>query len=247
MVKFYWMLLRSLLGTISKMEHLVIPGFIIVLQILVRIPTLRALSHPTPMVAMGFSSNTNGTKVCIGTKREVLIWNPSTGKYRGLPNVEMPYNCYAWFGFGYDECIDDYKVVGFFFDDRRSGSEPEVKVYTLGSDSWRRIEDCPYRAPRGVLGTFVNRALHWIHWLVGSGKIPDPGSLAGNETKVLDVMVKVPHNVLLSLVRDIGADWDIDYELELGLTVDLPIVGNFKIPITNKGQIKLPSLSDLWT
>ncbi|KAG5549760.1 hypothetical protein RHGRI_014908 [Rhododendron griersonianum] len=185
--------------------------------------------------------------VCIGTKREVLIWNPSTGKYRGLPNVEMPYNCYAWFGFGYDECIDDYKVVGFFFDDRRSGSEPEVKVYTLGSDSWRRIEDCPYRAPRGVLGTFVNRALHWIHWLVGSGKIPDPGSLAGNETKVLDVMVKVPHNVLLSLVRDIGADWDIDYELELGLTVDLPIVGNFKIPITNKGQIKLPSLSDLWT
>ncbi|KAE9447987.1 hypothetical protein C3L33_20112, partial [Rhododendron williamsianum] len=83
--------------------------------------------------------------------------------------------------------------------------------------------------------------------LVGSGKIPDPGSLAGNETTVLDVMVKVPHNVLLSLVRDIGADWDIDYELELGLTVDLPIVGNFKIPITNKGQIKLPSLSDLWT
>lgn len=85
------------------------------------------------------------------------------------------------------------------------------------------------------------------HRLVGSGKIPDPGSLAGKETTVLDVMVKVPHNVLLSLVRDIGADWDIDYELELGLIVDLPVVGNFKIPVTNKGQIKLPSLSDLWT
>ncbi|KAG5565909.1 hypothetical protein RHGRI_001731 [Rhododendron griersonianum] len=81
-----------------------------------------------------------------------------------------------------------------------------------------------------------------------SGKIPDPGSLPGNETTVLDVPVKVPHtnSVLLSLVRDIGADWDIDYELELGLTVDIPLIGDFTIPITSKGEIKLPSLSDLW-
>ncbi|KAI8556203.1 hypothetical protein RHMOL_Rhmol05G0234000 [Rhododendron molle] len=40
--------------------------------------------------------------VCVGTQREVWIWNPSTRKYKGLPNVEMPYCCYAWFGFGYD-------------------------------------------------------------------------------------------------------------------------------------------------
>ncbi|XP_058214332.1 late embryogenesis abundant protein Lea14-A-like [Rhododendron vialii] len=93
----------------------------------------------------------------------------------------------------------------------------------------------------------LSYSLKFAGRLAGSGKVADPGSLAGNETTVLDVMVKVPHNVLLSLVRDIGADWDIDYELELGLTVDLPLVGNFTIPITKKGQIKLPSLSDLWT
>ncbi|KAI8556192.1 hypothetical protein RHMOL_Rhmol05G0232900 [Rhododendron molle] len=102
--------------------------------------------------------------VCIGNKREVCIWNPSTGKYKGLPDFEMAYICYSWFGFGYDEGIDDYKVVGFFFDDRTGGFEPEVKVYTLRSDSWRRIEGSTHLVPRGASATFVNRALHWIHW-----------------------------------------------------------------------------------
>ncbi|KAL6982058.1 Late embryogenesis abundant protein Lea14-A [Sarracenia purpurea var. burkii] len=82
--------------------------------------------------------------------------------------------------------------------------------------------------------------------LIASGTMPDPGSLTENGTTVLNVPVKVPHDVLVSLVRDIGADWDIDYELQLGLTIDLPILGNFTIPLSTKGQIKLPTLSDLW-
>ncbi|KAI8556193.1 hypothetical protein RHMOL_Rhmol05G0233000 [Rhododendron molle] len=104
--------------------------------------------------------------VCIGTGREVCIWNPSTGKYKRLPDfVEMSYIGYSWFGFGYDEGIDDYKVVGFFFAYRGGGFfVPEVQVYTLRSDSWRRIEGYTHRVPRDASGTFVNRALHWIHW-----------------------------------------------------------------------------------
>ncbi|KAA8516104.1 hypothetical protein F0562_019283 [Nyssa sinensis] len=82
---------------------------------------------------------------------------------------------------------------------------------------------------------------------ITSGTVPDPGSLKGNETTKLEVPMKVPHSVLMSLVKDIGADWDIDYELELGLTVDLPLIGNFTIPLSKKGQIKLPTLSDLFT
>ncbi|KAI8556187.1 hypothetical protein RHMOL_Rhmol05G0232600 [Rhododendron molle] len=101
--------------------------------------------------------------VCIGTNTEVFIWNPSTRKYKGLPNVEMSCDCFARFGFGYDDCIDDYKVVGFFFDKHTSGFVPKVKVDTLRSDLWRRIGDCPHRVPPDVVGTFVNKALHWIH------------------------------------------------------------------------------------
>ncbi|KAL4312069.1 hypothetical protein GQ457_01G055190 [Hibiscus cannabinus] len=81
--------------------------------------------------------------------------------------------------------------------------------------------------------------------VIASGTVPDPGSLKADDSTMLDVAVKVPHSVLVSLVRDIGADWDIDYELELGLTMDLPLFGNFTIPLSQKGEIKLPTLKDL--
>ncbi|KAK9279063.1 hypothetical protein L1049_012738 [Liquidambar formosana] len=82
--------------------------------------------------------------------------------------------------------------------------------------------------------------------VIASGKVPDPGSLKANDITMLDVGLKVPHNVLVTLVKDIGADWDIDYELEVGLTIDLPIIGNFTIPISKKGQMKLPTLTDIF-
>ena len=63
---------------------------------------------------------------------------------------------------------------------------------------------------------------------------------------LLEVPVKVPHKVLVSLAKDIGADRDIDYELELGLTIDLLVIGNFTFPLSNKGEIKLPSISDIF-
>ncbi|XP_057979883.1 late embryogenesis abundant protein Lea14-A-like [Malania oleifera] len=81
---------------------------------------------------------------------------------------------------------------------------------------------------------------------IASGNMADPGSLAGNETTKLEVPVKVPYNILVSLARDIGADWDIDYELELSLIIDLPVIGNITIPLSSKGEIKLPTLSDVF-
>ncbi|KAL7121458.1 hypothetical protein ACP275_02G183100 [Erythranthe tilingii] len=83
--------------------------------------------------------------------------------------------------------------------------------------------------------------------VIGSGTIPDPGSLKGNEKTVLEVEIKVAHSVLMSLMKDIGADWDIDYCLEIGIVVDLPVVGNFTIPLSHNGEMKLPNLKQmLW-
>ncbi|XP_010544773.1 PREDICTED: desiccation protectant protein Lea14 homolog [Tarenaya hassleriana] len=81
---------------------------------------------------------------------------------------------------------------------------------------------------------------------IASGTIPDPGSLKGKDTTMLDVAVKIPHSIAISLVRDIGADWDIDYQLDIGLTIDLPVIGNITIPLSTKGEIKLPTLKDLF-
>lgn len=74
--------------------------------------------------------------------------------------------------------------------------------------------------------------------------VPDPGSLKPKDTTTLDIPVKVPHNVMVCLIKDIGADWDIDYQLDVTFVIDIPIVGNITVPVTKKGEIKLPTLSD---
>ncbi|KAJ6818418.1 late embryogenesis abundant protein Lea14-A-like [Iris pallida] len=79
-----------------------------------------------------------------------------------------------------------------------------------------------------------------------SGTLPDPGSLEAEEKTLMDIPLKVPYDFLISIMRDVGRDWDVDYELYIGLRVDLPIVGNFTIPVTKKGELKLPSLSDIF-
>ncbi|XP_027158222.1 desiccation protectant protein Lea14 homolog [Coffea eugenioides] len=102
----------------------------------------------------------------------------------------------------------------------------------------------PYSVPIPICE--ISYVLKSATRVIASGNIPDPGSLKGDETTLLEVPVKVPHSVLLSLARDIGRDWDIDYELELGLIIDLPVIGNFTIPLSQKGEIKLPTFSDLF-
>ncbi|KAL6627157.1 hypothetical protein ACP70R_030883 [Stipagrostis hirtigluma subsp. patula] len=81
---------------------------------------------------------------------------------------------------------------------------------------------------------------------VASGTVPDPGSLRAGDTTRLDVPVKVPYDFLVSLARDAGRDWDIDYEMRVGLTVDLPVLGTFTLPLTKSGELKLPTLSDVF-
>ncbi|GKD19402.1 desiccation protectant protein Lea14, partial [Tanacetum coccineum] len=69
--------------------------------------------------------------------------------------------------------------------------------------------------------------------VIAEGRCPDPGSLKGNGDTMQDIEIKVPHSVLVTLVKDIGRDWDINYELEVQLVVDLPLIGDICIPVTH--------------
>ncbi|XP_059311122.1 desiccation protectant protein Lea14 homolog [Lycium ferocissimum] len=102
----------------------------------------------------------------------------------------------------------------------------------------------PYSVPIPIME--IDYVLKSAGRVIASGRIPDPGNIKANDSTMLDVPVKVPHNVLVSLVRDIGGDWDVDYTLELGLIIDLPVIGNITIPLSYSGEYKLPTLSDLW-
>ncbi|KAK9102839.1 hypothetical protein Sjap_020093 [Stephania japonica] len=44
----------------------------------------------------------------------------------------------------------------------------------------------------------------------------------------------------MSLAKDIGSDWDIDYVMEMGLTIDLPIIGDLTLPLSKKESSSSP-------
>ncbi|KAG5549748.1 hypothetical protein RHGRI_014898 [Rhododendron griersonianum] len=103
--------------------------------------------------------------MCIESNCTLFLWNPSTRKSKILPSLNLPpaHVEYYGFGLGYDASIDDYKVVLLLKDWRSIGIALEVKVYTLRTNSWRRIGDSPHGRPYYCLrpGVFVNGAFHW--------------------------------------------------------------------------------------
>ena len=67
--------------------------------------------------------------------------------------------------FGYDLCNDDYKVLRViaFYNRGQPLKEFEVKVYSLRSHSWRKIEDQWPKKECTISSNSVslNGALHW--------------------------------------------------------------------------------------
>ncbi|MBA0853580.1 hypothetical protein Goshw_019422 [Gossypium schwendimanii] len=109
----------------------------------------------------------------------IFLWNPSTRKCQVLPSPKIVfspppafYSCSTYSGFGYDPVSDDYKLVlivqllGTYEEYLRS----EAKVYSLRSNSWRRIKDyfCFYFISERQLGVVANNVLHLLAY-----KIPE--------------------------------------------------------------------------
>ncbi|KAK9288918.1 hypothetical protein L1049_017389 [Liquidambar formosana] len=106
--------------------------------------------------------------LCIAFKGDVIIvGNPAIREFRRLPEpgfktwVESYFARYVIYGFGYDDSIDDYKVVSVLCFVRHKHSVTEVKVYTSRTNTWRRIEDFLYGPPHDEPGRLVSGALNW--------------------------------------------------------------------------------------
>jgi F-box interacting protein len=63
------------------------------------------------------------------------------------------------YSIGYDHFTHTYKIVAvsFFMDDTN-----QVRLYTLGTDSWRRIGDLPYSCCISKPGVFANGTINWL-------------------------------------------------------------------------------------
>ncbi|KAL3622168.1 hypothetical protein CASFOL_033579 [Castilleja foliolosa] len=144
------------------------------------------------------------------------------------------------------------KAKNFVTDKVANMKKPEASITDVdfngvGRDGVDYLTKVSVTNPYGVSIPIcdITYTLKSANRVIVSGKIPDPGSLKGNDNTLLEVKFKIPHSVVTSLIKDIGADWDIDYVLEIGLVIDLPIIGNYTIPLSHKGELKLPNFKDL--
>jgi F-box interacting protein len=92
----------------------------------------------------------------------VILWNPSIRAFKILPppskNLRERRYISSSYSFGYDRFIDDYKIVAIsFFKDK-----VEVNIYTLGRNSWRRIQEFPHCSSIRGPGVFVSGTVNWL-------------------------------------------------------------------------------------
>ena len=106
----------------------------------------------------------NGLLCLANLDNVIYLWNPSIRKFKRLPDTCLRKLKSVRLGFAYDSENDDYKVV-------RISSVPffarEIEVYTLSSDSWRRVEISLKNSiilyPNELEpAPFVSGALHWM-------------------------------------------------------------------------------------
>ncbi|KAM1815190.1 hypothetical protein ACFX11_028767 [Malus domestica] len=95
--------------------------------------------------------------ICIRTEtvdkvEEFVLWNPSIQKFKKIPSptFEQPPSSDLYlhrsYGFGYDSANDDYKILGiarFFVKGDLNIAVHQYQIYSLKSNSWRKIKNMP--------------------------------------------------------------------------------------------------------
>ncbi|XP_059316057.1 F-box/kelch-repeat protein At3g23880-like [Lycium ferocissimum] len=101
--------------------------------------------------------------VCLLVENSLILWNPSTRKWKEIPKEEthqMSQDYYCTYGFGYDKYNDDYKLV-LLYSSKIKNTGSEVKVYSLRTNSWKKIKGFVSGYIYGNSGVLLNGIVHW--------------------------------------------------------------------------------------
>ncbi|XP_060177700.1 F-box/kelch-repeat protein At3g23880-like [Lycium barbarum] len=98
---------------------------------------------------------------------DLFLWNPSTTELKNLPplginlHLKEEGNDFSY-GFGYIECQSDYRVVEIVENKCNNCYKNDVSVYSLRTNSWKMIQECPNVNFLDQADKFVNGKLHWV-------------------------------------------------------------------------------------
>jgi LEA14-like dessication related protein len=77
------------------------------------------------------------------------------------------------------------------------------------------------------------------------GSLDESGTIAAKGARVLPVGAAVAFADLLNLLSDVKPGAVLPYTLDLGVSVDAPVVGRLRLPVTQKGKLPVPTLPDI--
>lgn len=101
----------------------------------------------------------------------IILFNPATREFKAIPESHIPCPPGTEIlsrtpGFGFDSKSNDYKLVRFLWlweqESHTEVTAPLVEVYTLSSDSWRKLESvpsCNFVRSRG--STYLKGVCYW--------------------------------------------------------------------------------------
>ncbi|XP_050260075.1 F-box/kelch-repeat protein At3g06240-like [Quercus robur] len=146
----------------------------------------RISQYPIPsafLLSDAYSVSSCNGLVCLAELRNtsphtvadyVYLWNPSIRKFKRLPDFSPTKRDWLSTGFAYQSNTNDYKVVKI---SRMPAPEPNhhrielgADVYTLSSNSWRRVGMSLTHIVmvshfKNWNATFVSGALHWLGYV----------------------------------------------------------------------------------
>ncbi|KAL0321085.1 UNVERIFIED_CONTAM: F-box protein CPR1 [Sesamum radiatum] len=183
----------------------------------------------------GISNSCNG--IVLMMSELPVLWNPFSREYRVLPVCSVEYSApldsysKTAYGFGYDSVNDDYKVVRiveFRHKIAHVWMASETKIYSLKSNSWRRIEGFPYPLPflRGNWRVHLNGALHTL--------VEDPDSIDSARIMAFSLQTEKHYQVPMpSGIRIRAADVSLDM-----------IEGCLSVVCTNRSRVVIWVMKD---
>uniref|UniRef100_M1B063 Ubiquitin-protein ligase n=1 Tax=Solanum tuberosum TaxID=4113 RepID=M1B063_SOLTU len=122
------------------------------------------LDYPvkSPSCVTQFIGSCDGL-ICFSVENSLILWNPSTRKWKKIPkeSIFMNQDYYCTYGFGYDEFNDDYKLILVYSSKIKNIGYNEVKVYSLKTNSWKRIKGFVNGYVYSNSGVLMNGIIHW--------------------------------------------------------------------------------------
>ncbi|XP_030961766.1 F-box/kelch-repeat protein At3g23880-like [Quercus lobata] len=144
----------------------------------------RISEYPIPfafLVSYALSAGSCNGLVCLYQFRDdptnvdsIYLWNPSIRKVKRLPDSIYSFTHFHRVSteLAYQSETNDYKVVNIYqmLAPNHRGFEVEAEVYTLSSNSWRKIgisltNNIVVSPFTNKTSTFVSGALHWLGYI----------------------------------------------------------------------------------